>query len=212
MYTKVIRFESLALWREYNRQIGKRVVATNGCFDILHRGHITYLQKARALGDILIVGINSDRSVQELKGEGRPINVQEDRAAVVAALESVDQVVIFDELRADKFLAAVQPDVWVKGGDYTIESLDQTEVATVKEGGGDVAILPIVAGRSTTRCLRLIEEAGAETAEVLEGDFSRRDEAPAADHGGGDNEGGGEEAGSILRARSSLHERGVPKG
>lgn len=211
MYTKVIRFDALQMWRDYNRTIGKRIVATNGCFDILHRGHVTYLKKARELGDILIVGVNSDRSVRELKGEGRPVNCQEDRAAVLAALEVVDAVVIFDDLRAQKFLLTLRPDTWVKGGDYTDETLDAQEVAAVKYGGGDVVIVPIVAGYSTTRSLHLLEAAEAEKAEVVEGDFSRRDQAPAADSGGGLHEDAGEEPGSILRSPESLSKRSVPQ-
>jgi rfaE bifunctional protein nucleotidyltransferase chain/domain len=203
VYTKIIRADSLPIWREYHRQIGKRVVATNGCFDILHRGHVTYLRKARELGDILIVGVNSDRSVRELKGPNRPVNTQEDRAVILAALEAVDQVVVFDDLTAEQFLTAVQPHVWVKGGDYTYETLDQAEVAAV-EKTGEVVIIPAVAGYSTTRCLLLVEEAQAGAAEVLAGDFSQRDQEHRPVPGGGAQPEPGEEPGSVLRARSSL--------
>lgn len=171
---------------------------------------MTYLKKARELGDILMVGVNSDRSVRELKGEDRPINTQEDRAAVLAALEMVDQVVVFDDLRADKFLAAVQPDIWVKGGDYTLETLDAQEVEVIRKFG-DVVIIPAVAGYSTTRCLHLIEKAETQAPEILEGSVPRRDEAPAPGGSGGPHASAGEDAGSILRAPESLRaERSVP--
>ena len=102
---------------------GKQVVATNGCFDILHRGHLEYLAASRALGDVLVVGMNSDNSVRELKGSGRPINNQEDRAVMLAALKPVDYVVIFDELEASNFLKAVCPDIYTKGADYQAKTL-----------------------------------------------------------------------------------------
>lgn len=156
-YTKVIRFDSLSIWRECQRLMNKKVVATNGCFDILHRGHVSCLQKARDLGDLLIVGVNSDRAVRELKGENRPVNAQEDRAAVIAALECVDFVVIFDQVRAAEFLAAVQPDVWAKGGDYTIDTLDAEEVATVRQNNGQIEIIPVIEGYSTTRTIHQLK-------------------------------------------------------
>lgn len=128
-----------------------KVVFTNGCFDILHRGHVEYLAHARSLGHRLIVGLNSDRSVRVLKGEGRPINPVDDRAMVLAALEDVDAVVEFDDDTPLALIAAILPDILVKGGDYEADSV--VGAAEVRAAGGDVVIAPFVAGRSTTRVL-----------------------------------------------------------
>ena len=129
---------------------GKRLVFTNGCFDLLHAGHVRYLQQARALGDALVVGLNGDASVRELKGEGRPLNGQDDRAEVLAALGCVDFVVIFEGKRATGLLRTVRPHVYAKGGDYTPDSLDAGERGALGECGADIRILPLVPGRSTT--------------------------------------------------------------
>lgn len=129
---------------------GRRLVFTNGCFDILHAGHVRYLQQARALGDALVVGLNSDRSVRELKGDGRPLNGEDDRAEVLAALGCVDFVVVFDGKRATELLRAVRPHVYAKGGDYTPDSLDPDERAALEACGAEIRILPLVPGRSTT--------------------------------------------------------------
>ena len=150
---KIIPWAKLPAWRGGVRGKGLRLVVTNGCFDILHLGHITYLEAARQQGDILLVGINSDSSVRELKGPGRPVNSETDRAAVVAALGCVDAVCIFNERSAQQFLIAAQGDVWVKGGDYTIESINQDERSAVEKAGGKVVILPLVPGKSTTTLL-----------------------------------------------------------
>jgi rfaE bifunctional protein nucleotidyltransferase chain/domain len=222
VYTKTIRFDALPLWREYHRAIGSRVVATNGCFDVIHRGHVDYLQRARELGDVLIVGLNSDESANNLK-KFYPVNSQEDRAFVLAGLQAVTFVVVFDEVTARSFLEAAQPTVWAKGGDYTEATLDQEELAIVKKHGGQVAIMPLVSGYSTGRTLRKMEKANAantltyaeeaQAAEVLPGDVSRRDEAPATGAGDSKLEDPGEDAGSVLRAPESLRaECSVPKG
>ena len=137
------------------RDAGMRVVFTNGCFDILHAGHVRYLAAARALGDVLILGLNSDASVRRLKGETRPVNDESDRAAVVGALKSVDAVVIFGEDTAEILIAKVRPAVYVKGGDYTRETLPEARI--VEAYGGEVAFIPLVAGKSTTG---IIEKAG----------------------------------------------------
>lgn len=129
---------------------GRRLVFTNGCFDLLHAGHVRYLQQARALGDALVVGLNSDRSVRELKGDGRPLNPQDDRAEVLAALRCVDYVVIFDGKRATGLLRAVRPHLYAKGGDYTPDSLDAEERGALDTCGAEIKILPLVPGRSTT--------------------------------------------------------------
>lgn len=132
---------------------GRKLVFTNGCFDLLHAGHVRYLQQARALGDALAVGLNSDRSVRELKGEGRPLNPQDDRAEVLAALGCIDYVVIFDDQRATATIRAVRPHVYAKGGDYTPESLDAEEKQALEDVGALIRILPLVPGRSTTGVL-----------------------------------------------------------
>jgi len=138
------------------RQAGKKLVVTNGCFDILHVGHVTYLQEARNLGDALLVGLNSDASVRALKGAGRPVNSQEDRAAVLAALESVGGVCIFTEEAATNFLRLVQPDIYTKGGDYTLDTLPRDECRAVEQAGGRIVILPVVPGKSSTALLERI--------------------------------------------------------
>ena len=137
------------------RAAGARVVFTNGCFDILHAGHVRYLAAARALGDVLILGLNSDASVRRLKGETRPVNSAADRAEVVGALASVDYVVIFGEDTAEELIAKVRPAVYAKGGDYTRETLPEARI--VESYGGEVAFIPLVEGKSTTG---IIERAG----------------------------------------------------
>lgn len=134
------------------RAAGRRIVFTNGCFDILHAGHVRYLAAARALGDCLVLGLNSDASVRRLKGETRPVNDENDRAEVVGGLKSVDAVVIFDEDTAENLIAKVRPAVYAKGGDYTPETLPEARV--VESYGGEVAFIPLVAGKSTTNIIR----------------------------------------------------------
>jgi rfaE bifunctional protein nucleotidyltransferase chain/domain len=151
--SKIIRYSDMAGWREQWRG-RKRLVVTNGCFDLLHLGHVTYLETARNLGDLLLVGVNSDAAVRGLKGEGRPVNSEEDRAAVLAALESVGAVCIFPDVRATNFLATAKPDIYVKGGDYTLETLDQEERRTVESAGGKIHLIPFVPGKSTTGLLK----------------------------------------------------------
>ncbi len=150
---KIVPYSQLEDWRRDLRG-KKRLVVTNGCFDILHLGHVTYLETARNLGDLLLVGVNSDAAVRGLKGEGRPVNSEDDRAAVLAALESVDAVCIFPDVRATNFLAAAQPDIYVKGGDYTLDTLDQDERRTVESAGGKIHLIPFVPGKSTTGLLK----------------------------------------------------------
>lgn len=145
--------------RDRLESAGRRLVFTNGCFDLLHAGHVRYLRQARELGDALVVGLNSDRSVRELKGEGRPLNTQDDRAEVVAALGCVDYVVIFDGRRATDLIRTVRPHVYAKGGDYTPESLDAEERAALQACGAEIRILPLVPGRSTTALLSKLAEA-----------------------------------------------------
>lgn len=135
------------------------IVLTNGCFDILHVGHVTYLQQARALGDKLIVGLNSDASVRALKGPSRPINTEADRAAVLRALACVDEVVVFDELTPDRLIKDIRPDVYVKGGDYDERTLPERDL--VHTLGGVVRILEHVPGRSTSALVALMSNSAA---------------------------------------------------
>lgn len=130
----------------------EKVVLTNGCFDILHLGHITYLEQARNLGKRLVVGLNSDASVKRLKGESRPIFSEMARASLLAALECVDAVVIFDADTATEILQTLEPEIWVKGGDYSPETLPEYD--TVKAYGGEVVILPFVEGYSSTDAIK----------------------------------------------------------
>jgi rfaE bifunctional protein nucleotidyltransferase chain/domain len=153
---KLVPWDKLPEWRAAMRGSGKRLVVTNGCFDLLHLGHVTYLQAARNQGDALLVGLNSDGAVRQLKGADRPVNAEGDRAAVLAALESVDGVCIFAEKTAARFLAVARPDLYAKGGDYTLETLNQEERRIVEEAGGKVVIIPLVPDKSTTALLQKI--------------------------------------------------------
>lgn len=135
---------------------GKKVVLTNGCFDIIHAGHVRYLTAARAHGDLLVLGLNSDESVRALKGSTRPINTERDRAEVVDGLRSVDYVVIFGEQTAEALVRDVRPDYYAKGGDYSVESLPESQA--VSEVGGKVVFLPFVEGKSSTKIIQKIEQ------------------------------------------------------
>ena len=135
------------------RGSGRKIVATNGCFDLLHPGHVRYLEAAHALGDILVVGINGDDSVRALKGVGRPINNEKDRAELIAALQTVDLVTIFPEVRATRFLERVAPDVYVKGGDYNSETLNPEERAVLERIGSKIEIVSFEKGHSTSALL-----------------------------------------------------------
>ena len=147
---KIIAWDQLPAWRRQLRDAGKKLVVTNGCFDILHLGHVTYLENARNFGDALLIGVNSDAAVRGLKGAGRPVNAEGDRLAVLAALQSVDGVCLFTDTAATAFLAAAQPDLYVKGGDYTLETLNQDERRAVESAGGKILLVPFVPGKSTT--------------------------------------------------------------
>ena len=156
MSPKIVQLEQLSTRCEKLRSAGKKIVATNGCFDLLHVGHVRYLQGARALGDLLVVGLNGDRSVHELKGTGRPIATQNDRAEILAAMECVDLIAIFPEIRATKFLAAVRPAVYVKGGDYTSGTLDEEEGTILKETKAEIRLIPFETGYSTSGLIERI--------------------------------------------------------
>lgn len=153
---KIIAWDKLPGWRKQFRASGKKLVVTNGCFDILHLGHVTYLETARNFGDSLLVGVNGDAAARELKGANRPVNSENDRAAILAALESVTGICIFSEKTAVKFLERAQPDIYVKGGDYTLDTLNQDERRAVESAGGKIMIIPFVPGKSTTALLEKI--------------------------------------------------------
>jgi len=153
---KIINLEELSERSRQMRAGGKKLVATNGCFDLLHVGHVHYLQAARALGDLLVVGLNGDHSVHELKGNGRPIVAERDRAEILAALQCVDLVTIFPEMRATQFIAASQPAIYVKGGDYSSETLNEEERTLLKEMGTEIRFIPFETGYSTSRLLEQI--------------------------------------------------------
>ncbi len=149
------------LLRRFGRPREGRLVFTNGCFDLLHPGHVAYLQRARALGDALVVGVNTDASVRRLeKGADRPLVAEDDRALVVAALASVDAVTLFDEDTPRELVAALLPDVLVKGGDYAPEEIAGREV--VEAAGGEVRVIPFVEGYSTSELVERIREKGGE--------------------------------------------------
>ena len=150
MNPKVLTLNALAEKADEFRANGRKLVATNGCFDLLHVGHVRYLQAARRLGDALVVGLNGDASVRALKGESRPLNRAADRAEVLAALQCVDFVTVFPEMRATEFLKRAQPAVYVKGGDYTPETLDAEERAALAAIGARIEIIPFEPGYSTS--------------------------------------------------------------
>ncbi len=156
LFSKVLPLAALRAERERLREAGKKVVFTNGCFDLLHPGHVRYLLQARALGDALIVALNSDRSVRELKGDKRPILMQDERAEVMAALACVDYVTIFDEPTPREVIAALLPDVLVKGGDWGVDRIVGRE--EVEAAGGQVMSLPFVDGCSTTDVIERIAQ------------------------------------------------------
>lgn len=153
--TKIVSRDEVVRERNTLRKEGKRLVFTNGCFDLLHPGHVRYLSEARALGDALVVALNSDRSVRALKGEGRPILNEAERAEVIAALECVEYVTVFDEETPRELIAAVLPDVLVKGGDWALDEIVGRE--EVEAAGGQVLSLPYIDGSSTTDIIARIK-------------------------------------------------------
>ena len=156
--TKVLSIPQIARWANDARRKRKTIVVTNGCFDLLHYGHVSYLQRAKRLGDLLVVGINGDASVHALKGPARPLVPEKQRAAVIAALGCVDAVVIFKEPRANKFFNAVRPDVYVKAGDYRIDTLETGERVLLQSLGAKIKILPFVKGFSSTKLIEKIRQ------------------------------------------------------
>jgi D-glycero-beta-D-manno-heptose 1-phosphate adenylyltransferase len=156
--SKIVAWERLLALRDDWRRDGRKVVWTNGCFDLLHIGHVRSLEAARRLGDVLVVGVNSDQSVREIKGDGRPLVPADQRAEVVAALNAVDYVIVFDEPTPARALEQLRPDVHTKGADYEGRELPERKV--VEAYGGSVELLPLVPGVSTTELARRLRAAG----------------------------------------------------
>lgn len=156
MKEKILSQDKLLGLRQGLRADGKTVVFTNGVFDLLHVGHVRYLAAARALGDALVVALNSDRTVRELKGAGRPVINEDERAEILAALRQVDYVTIFDDVSPRSLIAALLPDVLVKGGDYTLDEIHGRE--EVEAAGGRVVSLPFIAGASTSTIVERIKQ------------------------------------------------------
>ena len=157
---KIIDARSLSAARDALAREGKRLVMTNGCFDLLHLGHVRYLEAARSGGDALAVALNSDSSVRRLKGEGRPVNSQDDRAAILAAMACVDFVTIFEDERVTRLIEVVRPMAYAKGGDYQLESLNPDERAALAKCGAEIFFVPMIPGRSTTRIVDLLRGYG----------------------------------------------------
>ncbi len=158
---KILDLENLLAQRDRLRQENQRTVFTNGCFDLLHPGHIDYLSRARKMGDALIVGVNSDRSVRELKGPLRPILTQDERTRLLSGLDSVDYITVFDEDTPHRLIAALLPDVLVKGGDWTVETIVGRQ--EVEAAGGRVVPLPYLKGQSSTAIIeRILHRYGRE--------------------------------------------------
>lgn len=155
MKAKIVDLEKLSAKTEQLKREGKRIVATGGCFDLIHAGHVEYLEKAKEFGDVLVVFLNSDESVQSLKGPGRPIVDEENRAIVIAGLEAVDYVCIFSEADPCKVIAVVKPDVWVKGADYKGKAIP--EQAVIDSYGGRIEYADFKAGCSSTAIIEKIK-------------------------------------------------------
>jgi rfaE bifunctional protein nucleotidyltransferase chain/domain len=151
---KIVKLQELIRLRKKARKDNKKVVFTNGCFDLLHRGHIEYLKKAKKLGDILIVGLNSDSSVRKIKGKGRPVQKQADRAMILTSLYFVDYVIIFGELTPLKLISALVPDILVKGGDWKVKDIVGKDI--VESHGGKVLNIKMVKGKSTRNIIQTI--------------------------------------------------------
>ena len=157
MSEKIVNKNQLADIADQLRTQRRKLVLTNGCFDLLHPGHVRYLHAARALGDALAVAINGDESVRILKGEGRPLNSESDRAEIIASLQWVDYVVIFPEVRVTDLIEKVRPAIYVKGGDYSPASLNAEECAALEKIGAEVRILPFHVGHSTSKLIEKLK-------------------------------------------------------
>jgi len=152
------RLEDVVSWRDAMHRQGKKIVLTNGCFDLLHAGHVRYLAEARALGDALVVAVNGDASVRRIKGEGRPVYPEADRCEVLKGLRSVDRVVVFEEERATRIIQSLRPHIYCKGGDYTVDSLDAEERNALDACDCKVQILSLLPGRSTSATMERMRD------------------------------------------------------
>lgn len=153
MPAAVLTLDEVLSRRKQAAQQGRKIVLTNGCFDLLHRGHVAYLEQSALLGDILVVAVNSDASVRELKGPSRPLNHEADRAFLIASLRCVDIAFVFPGPRLDREITALQPDVYTKAGDYSLETMDPGEREALLAAGTEIRFMPFVAGHSTTNLL-----------------------------------------------------------
>jgi len=160
-FEKIIPFEQLAAWRANLSESGRKVVFTNGCFDILHPGHVFLLERGRALGKTLLVGLTSDAAIRLLKGPGRPALPERDRLLMLCSLEAVSNVCLFPEVDACAFLGKARPDIYIKGGDYTLDTLNQNERRLLERAGTRIEILPRFENRSTTEILRRVAASDA---------------------------------------------------
>ena len=160
---RILTIDSLVTIVKVLRKRKRKIVLTNGCFDMIHLGHVKILEMAHSLGDVLIVGLNSDSSVRHLKGHGRPIMSEMDRAEIIGALRCVDYVTIFSEMTAENLIRNVKPNVYVKGGDYEkdYDKASRKEMAAVKEYGGEVIVLPYISGKSSTLLVKKIQKSYA---------------------------------------------------
>ncbi|MEY2879919.1 MAG: hypothetical protein RLZZ15_2299 [Verrucomicrobiota bacterium] len=157
---KLRNLAATAEWRETQRRAGRRVVLTNGVFDLLHTGHLYYLQQARALGDALLIALNADASTRALKGPTRPVQAEAQRAYALAALSCVDAVFVFSTPRLDAEIRALRPDIYCKAGDYTLAKLDPGERAALEAVGARIEFMPFLEGFSTTQLIARIRAAG----------------------------------------------------
>jgi rfaE bifunctional protein nucleotidyltransferase chain/domain len=150
---KIFSIDEALAWRASLKTANENLVMTNGCFDILHKGHVEYLFKARSTGDAMILALNSDSSIKTLKGPGRPINDQNARAAILASLYFIDAVIVFDSLRCDSIIEKISPDIYVKGGDYDIDTIDAQEKQALLNVGAEIRFIPLTPGFSTTKTI-----------------------------------------------------------
>jgi len=158
MINKLVTLEQQNKIIDQARSEGKKIAWTNGCFDIIHAGHVDYLERSRAYGDFLVVGLNSDASIKKLKGDLRPIFSELDRAKVLCSIVYVDYVVIFSDKSPINMIELLKPDYYIKGGDYTIDTIDQDERKVVEGYGGEIVLLPMVAGVSSSIIVEKIKK------------------------------------------------------
>ncbi len=155
---KIMSMDSAIEWRKKLTDKNNRLVMTNGCFDLIHRGHIEYMLAARSKGDKLLIAVNSDKSVQSIKGPDRPLNSEDDRSLVLASMGFIDGIIIFNTPRCDKIIEAIKPDIYAKGADYNIDTIDQTERKALEAAGSEIAFISFVPGYSTTSIIKKMDK------------------------------------------------------